>query len=178
MRNWFAGVLLAVLAFFPACNKSAKPTQSSSKPADAVLEKLQDLAGTGATDCGRPQSQAQAEVQPASDCAMKAAQAKQAFYVAYDLPGMTVAMAGDSQGKLYSVQSQSNGGVQSTPCPSEIRLAQSGRVTCFAPGSMGGGAGTTPHGGMEMPSASGANPHQGTAVPSHANPHGTKEQKP
>jgi len=59
----------------------------------AVQQKLQELAGTGATDCGRVKSQDSSVVQPASDCAMKAAEGKQAFYVAYDLPGLTTAVA-------------------------------------------------------------------------------------
>ncbi len=150
------------------------------KPSDAVQAKLLELAGMGATNCGSPKTQDAAAVQPASDCAMKAAQNKQAFYVRYDLPGMTTAMAGNGQGQLFAVQSEANGQVQSTPCPAEIRLAQSGRVTCYAAGSMGGMGtvgGTSPHGGMSMPPATGPNPHEGSAMPSHSSPQ-RKPQKP
>jgi len=142
----------------------------------AVQQKLQELAGTGATDCGRVKSQDSSVVQPASDCAMKAAEGKQAFYVAYDLPGLTTAVAGNAQGNLFSIQAQtadaSSPKIESTPCPSVLRLAQSGRVTCYPAGSMGGmgtAGAASPHGGMGMPPATGANPHAG-AVPSHGKP--------
>jgi hypothetical protein len=185
MKFTFTVALVLALATFSACNKSQNPAQSQSptpsKSSDAIRQKLQELAGSGATDCGGPKSQNAAEVQPATDCAMKAAQNKQPFYVRYDLPGMTTAMAGDAQGKLYAVQTEANGQVQSTACPAEIRVAQSGRVTCYAAGSMGGMGtmgGASPHGGgMGMPPASGPNPHEGSAAPSHGSPQG-KSQKP
>jgi hypothetical protein len=94
---------------------------------------------------------------------------------------MTTAIAGDSQGKLYAVQAEANGQLQSTPCPAEIRLAGSGRVTCYAAGSMGGmgtTAGTSPHGGMSMPPATGPNPHDGSAIPSHGKQSQSKTPKP
>ncbi len=176
--------LVFALASFSACNKSqnaAKNTAQSQSKSDAVQQKLQELAGSGATDCGNPKSQNPPDVQPATDCAVKAAQNKQAFYVRYDLPGMTTAMAGDAQGKLYAVQSEANGNVQSAPCPAEIRIAQSGRVTCYAMGSMGGMGtmgGTSPHGGdMSMPPATGPNPHEGSAMPSHGSAQ-KKSEKP
>ncbi len=179
MRNTIALALIFTVAVLSSCKKSQNAPAAASKPADAVQQKLQELAGSGATDCGRPQSQAPGDVQPASDCAMKSAQSKKAFYVAYDLPGMTTALAGDSQGKLYAVQSEANGLVQSTPCPAEIRLAQSGRVTCYAAGSMGGMGtmgGASPHGGMQMPPASGSNPHEGSPTPSHSSPQKPQKQ--
>ena len=37
---------------------------------------------------------------------MKAAKDKHAFYVAYDMPGLTVGVAGNSEGKLFSIQSE------------------------------------------------------------------------
>ena len=49
---------------------------------------------------------------------MQAAQNKKPFYVGYDMPGMTVAVAGDNGGKLYSVQVQERGMVSTEPCPS------------------------------------------------------------
>ncbi len=181
MKFTFSVALIAALAL-SACNKSQNSPQTQMKPSDAVQAKLLEIAGMGATNCGSPKSQQPAEVQPASDCAMKAAQSKQAFYVRYDLPVMTTAMAGDGKGQLYAVQSEANGQIQSTPCPAEIRIAGSGRVTCYAAGSMGGmgtmGGGTNPHGEMEMPPASGPNPHDGSTVPSHGTSGKTKPQKP
>ncbi|MGE5110458.1 MAG: hypothetical protein ACM3JB_06350 [Acidobacteriaceae bacterium] len=166
--------LFVTLSICSACTKSQK---SPSAPSDSIQQKLQQLAGSEATDCGTPKTQEKSDVQPVTDCAIKAAQNKQAFYVRYNLPGMTTAVAGDRQGKLYAVQTGANGEVESTPCPSEIRVAQSGRVTCYAPGSMGGMGmgGASPHGGsMQMPPPGMANPHEGSAMPSHASPQGTK----
>lgn len=160
-----------------ACNKasnSAGPsngTPSSSKPPDAVQQKLQSYAGNSATDCGRLSVQASAEQsKAASDCALGASQAKKAFYVAYDMPGMAVGVAGTSDGKLFTVQAQGSGdaaNVTAGDCPSQLRVASSGRVTCFAPGDMGSMSGShmgggiapgmpNPHGsGMENPHAAG-----------------------
>lgn len=184
MRLTILVALALLLTGFSACNKSktADNSQNAASPSksDAVQAKLLEIAGMGATNCGAPKTQEKDAVEPASDCAMKAAQGKQAFYVRYDLPGMTTAMAGDGKGQLYAVQSEANGQVQSTPCPAEIRIAQSGRVTCYAAGSMGGmgtTGGASPHGGMSMSPAAGANPHEGSAMPSHGSPQG-KPQKP
>lgn len=112
-----------------------------SKRPDAVQQKLQDFAGSSAINCGRFDIHATADQsKAASDCAMQASQSKHPFYVAYDMPGMAVGVAGNSDGKLFSVQSQGEGAsaaVTSGACPSQLRLAASGRVTCFAPGDMG-----------------------------------------
>ncbi len=195
MKSIVTVALLTVFALC-GCNKSHNGSQASSHPADATQKKLQELAGSGATDCGSPKSQQPADVEPASKCALQAAQNKQPFYVRYDLPGMTTAMAGNAEGKLFAVQTSSAGEVDSTPCPAEIRQAPSGRVTCYTPGSMGsmpGMGGTNPHGGgMTMPPATGENPHggmmsvpnlpdssphQGSATPSHGTPQ-SKKPKP
>ena len=77
---------------------------------------------------------------------MQANQAKHAFYVAYDMPGMSVGVAGNSEGKLFSVQSQGDGPsatLTAGDCPSQLRVAASGRVTCLAPGDMGSMSGHT-----------------------------------
>ena len=101
-------------------------------------KKLQGYAGAGATDCGRFNVKASPEqAKAASDCAMQASQGKRAFYVAYDMPGMAVGVAGNASGKLFSVQSQGEGPsatLSSGDCPSELRIAGSGRVTCSASG--------------------------------------------
>lgn len=181
-------ILTIAIASLVACNKSSAPASVSAKPADTaksadpVQQKLQELAGSNATDCGRPQSQAPDQTQKSSDCAMNAAKGKHAFYVAYDMPGLTVGVAGNSDGKLFSVQadqpenpSTAKAEVKSVPCPSDLRMAQSGRVTCMAPGAGMGTAGGNPHGGM--PAATGASPHGGITMPNLGtpNPHGTAQ---
>ncbi len=177
--------VLILAALLAGCNKSKAPSGGSAN-GDAVQQKLQELAGKSAKDCGRVAQGS--DVKSASDCAMQASQAKQPFYVAYDMPGMTVAVAGASDGKLYTVQSQSqegptvstaSGGPAQTAtvaeCPSALRVAQSGRVTCFPMGGMGmGSQGGNPHGGMSMPPAGGENPHgsEPSTPPGTPNPHG------
>lgn len=180
-------ILTIAIASLVACNKSSAPASVSAKRADTaksadpVQQKLQDLAGSNATDCGRAQSQAPEQTQKSSDCAMNAAKGKHAFYVAYDMPGLTVGVAGNSDGKLFSVQadqpenpSTAKAEVKSVPCPSDLRMAQSGRVTCMAPGA-GMNATGNPHGGM--PATTGENPHGGIAMPNLGtpNPHGTAQ---
>ena len=171
-------LLTIAIASLVACNKSSAPASVSAKPADTakssdpVQQKLQDLAGSNATDCGRPQSQAPDQTQKSGDCALKAAKDKHAFYVAYDMPGLTVGVAGNSDGKLFSVQAEqpetagAKAEVKSLPCPSDLRIAQSGRVTCMAPGTGMNATGGNPHGGINMPLLDTPNPH-GTAQPSH-----------
>jgi hypothetical protein len=194
-------VLTIAIVSLVACNKSSAPAAVSAKSgdiakpadtaisgdatksADPVQQKVQDLAGANATDCGRVKSQAPDLTQKASDCAMKAAKDKQAFYVAYDMPGLTVGYAGNSQGKLFSVQAEQpeNAGAKAeakaVPCPSALRIAQSGRVTCMAPGTgMGTPGGANPHGGA-MPPATGENPHGAITMPNlgTSNPHGAAQ---
>ena len=155
-----------------AATASASPAASST-PNDAVQQKLTEVAGSGATNCGRLQQQGTPEMTAASKCAMDAAQQKHPFYVGYDMPGMTVGVAGNSEGKLFTIQSQTGGaGLTSSPCPAELRVAPSGRVTCYAPGTFPMGAGMGSHTGMSsMPPAMGANPHKGAAPPAQPNPH-------
>jgi hypothetical protein len=178
-------IILTVAAVgLSGCKKSTTPSGPSAKSGDAIQQKLQELAGSGATDCGRLRSQTQDPMKPASDCALQASQSKHPFYVAYDMPGLTTGVSGDAAGKLYFVhaeppqnaQSGEKAAIQSGPCPSELRVALSGRITCFAPGTMGPGghgpvpmppAGTeNPHGGMGLPPSDTPNPHAGpTAAP-------------
>ena len=178
MLSVFLILILVIGAlFFLTSRKPAGPTSpttspsaaASSSPAspDAVQLKLQEYSGADATDCGRLNVQAAADLsKTAADCAMQASQSKHAFYVAYDMPGMAIGVAGNAAGKLYTVQSQGAGAsaaLTSGDCPSQLRVASSGRVTCFAPGDMGGmGSG-----------------HMAGAVPSGmANPHGAAAPKP
>jgi hypothetical protein len=150
-----------------ASSSSAAPSSVETKT-DAVQQKLAEFAGGSATDCGRLSSQADDQMKNASSCAMGAFQAKHPFYVAYDMPGMTVGVAGNADGKLFTVQSQGSADVSSGACPSQLRVAPSGRVTCFAPGDMGSmGAGV--HNGMNAPNGM-MNPHVGggtSAPPKH-----------
>jgi hypothetical protein len=180
-------ILTIAIASLVACNKSSAPASVSAKSgetaksADPVQQKLQDVAGSNATDCGRVKAQAPELTQKAGDCAMKAAKDKHAFYVAYDMPGLTVGVAGNSDGKLFSIQSEqpeiagAKAEVKSTACPADLRIAQSGRVTCMAPGTGMGATGGNPHGGM--PPATGENPHGGITMPNlgTSNPHGTAQ---
>ena len=170
-----AFLLIIAFSTLVACNKAPAPSASSGAPSaasrsnvsDAVQQKLQEYSGSGATDCGRLDIKASDQFKAASDCALQASQSKHAFYVVYDMPGMSVGVAGNADGKLFTVQSEGTGSsaqLTSGDCPSQLRVASSGRVTCIAPGdmgSMGGGhkAGTIPP-GMANPHAPGtANPH-------------------
>lgn len=166
-------VVVMVALFFLTAKKSTGPVAlssaaSSSTSPDAVQQKLLEYSGAGATDCGRLNVQATADQsKTAADCAVQASQSKHPFYVAYDMPGMAVGVAGNADGKLFRVQSQGSGpsaALTSGDCPSQLRIASSGRVTCFAPGDMGsmgaGHAGGTIPPGMANPHATGGgNPH-------------------
>ncbi len=137
-----------------ACNKS-KSSAPAAKPDDAVQIKLKQLAGSGATDCGRLDVRAaDQQLTGASSCATKAAESKHPFYVAYDMPGMSTGVAGGSDGKLFAVELQGSGTgaqLQSGPCPAELRVAKSGRVTCFIPGTMGlNPSASDPHSGVQV----------------------------
>lgn len=162
-------VLIAV-GFISGCSKApssgtssapvAAPSSSavpSEAKTDAVQQKLAEFGGSSSTDCGRVGSQSDDQLKSASTCAMAAAQSKHPFYVAYDMPGMTVGVAGDADGKLYTVQAQGSANVSSGACPSQLRVAPSGRVTCFAPGDMGSMVGGV-HNGMNSPTGM-MNPH-------------------
>jgi hypothetical protein len=168
----------------PAGNSTAAGSATGANVAAAenpVVMKLQELAGSGATNCGDLKSQATDQMQAASQCAMQAAKEKHPFYVAYELPGMNVALAGNSDGKLFTVQSQAGGaGLTSGPCPAELRVAPSGRLTCYAPGTFPMGAGAGSHTTMSMPpmmGSGGANPHKGLGIPAPgSNPHQQQPQ--
>src|SRR5579864_1489395 len=168
MKKFLVASILGVCCL-AGCNKPGGPVASSgsgpSSPPDAMQQKLQEYSGASAPNCGRLNVQATPDQsKTASDCALQASQGKHPFYVAYDMPGMSVGVAGNSEGKLFSVQSQGTGAAASLTsgnCPSQLRVASSGRVTCFAPGdmgSMGGGHAAVP--------------------PGMANPHGTGNPKP
>jgi len=163
-----AAVVLFLLCCLTACNKSAGPAVSESPPistflkaSDPVRQKLIELAAATPTDCGRLDVHATADqLKAASDCAQMANQKKQPFIVAYDMPGMTVGVAGNVEGKLFTLQSQgegASGNLTAEACPAQLRVASSGRVTCFAPGDMGSmGAGhSAMPAGMPNPHAAG-----------------------
>lgn len=179
MHKVLAVVLIAGL-FLAGCNKSkpaAAPGSSSTAISsdDPVQKKLQELAGSGAKNCGAVSSQAAADVEPVSKCAMDSANVKAPFYVEYQMPGMNVAVAGNNQGKLYSVQSQAGGaGLTTADCPAELRIAPSGRVTCYAPGTFPMGAGSGSHSAMPGMGAGGT----GALPAGHPNPHSSDATKP
>jgi hypothetical protein len=169
--NHSALALILALSCLTACSKQETPVAasnaSSTKPPDAVQQKLQDYSGAGATNCGRLDVMVKADQQKtAADCAMQASQSKHPFYVAYDMPGMAVGVAGNAEGKLFTVQSQGTGpsaALSTGNCPSQLRVASSGRVTCFAPGDMGSmGPGHT----------------AGAIAPGMSNPHTPGNPKP
>jgi len=165
-------LLILALSGLTACNKSTSVTVLVPKPTDPVEQKLQQYSGSSATNCGRLNVQAtDAQSKAASDCALQASQNKHAFYVAYDMPGMTVGVAGNSDGKLFTVQSNGQGASASatgSDCPAQLRVAASGRVTCFVPGDMGSMSGSHAAGaiapGMENPHGSVTNPHAAPAT--------------
>ncbi len=174
-------LLVIALSLLTACNKSTAPASgaagpsasssasSSAKSPDGVQQKLMEYSGASATDCGRLDVHAtEAQSKAASECAMQASQGKKPFYVAYDMPGMIVGVAGNASGKLFTVQTQgtaAGAAVTSGDCPSQLRVANSGRVTCFAPGDMGSMSGS--HTAGSVPSGM-ANPHsKGTKPPSN-----------
>jgi len=168
MKNFAIAPMLA-LCCLAACNKSTNQADSSGAPSsgkstDSVQQKLQEYSGASAVNCGRLNVQASAEQsKTAADCAVQASQSKQPFYVAYDMPGMAIGIAGSAEGKLFTVQSQGSGSsaqLTSGNCPSQLRVASSGRVTCFAPGDMGSMGGS-----------------HAAVPPGIANPHAAPPQK-
>lgn len=169
-------LLVLTASSFTGCSKSTPSSEAGSpdKLRDAVQQKLLEYAGGSATDCGRLNVQASPDQsKAASDCALQANQKKHPFYVAYDMPGMAVGIAGNAEGKLFTVQSQGTGlsaSLTSGDCPSQLRVASSGRVTCFAPGQMGsmGPSHAAMPAGVPNPHFSGAkNPHTSGAPPSN-----------
>lgn len=172
--------LLALALSLSGCNKSPSasanaaapvPAATATAPAnDSVQQKLKEIAGGTAIDCGRHEIQAQNdELTKASNCVLESAKAKKPFYVGYDMPGMTNAIAGNADGKLFVVQLQGAGTgarMASGACPGDLRIASSGRVTCFVPGSMSlNGPGADPHAGMALNPNAGGTPHKGLGLP-------------
>jgi hypothetical protein len=162
----------------PAATASQSAQTPATPPKDAFRQKLEEISGNGATDCGRHEIQAQApELTAASNCAQQAVKGKKPFYVAYDMPGMSVGVAGTAEGKLFSVSLQGSGTgaqLENGPCPAALRVAASGRVTCFTPGSMSLG-GNDPHAGMNMNPGT-MNPHGSGGFPTPAAPLPSKRQ--
>lgn len=179
-------VIAAALLLLAACSKKPTPevtSSPSSQPAASqtpsaaqtansaqVEQQLRKVAGSNATDCGQVRSMEQEEVKKASDCAMEAAKGKKPFVVSYAMPGLTVGVAGNAEGKLFQVQSAVDNGQSSEPavepCPAELRVAQSGRVTCIKAGAVGTMPGKgNPHG--DTPPAGTPNPHQMAPKSSH-----------
>ena len=171
-----ATLVLSAAIVLVGCNQSPSTASGSAANSnDPVDKRLSDLAGPGATSCGHLKTQTPAEVDAASKCVMESAQGKKPFYIAYELPGLTVAIAGNARGKLFSLQTQPSaaGGPEVVPCPSALRIAPSGRVSCYAPGTFPMGSDSSLHEPlMDMP-PTGVNPHQRLGAPpaGTANPH-------
>lgn len=173
------GVMMA--ACLVGCKKSSSPSSVSAAKNDAVLQTLQKLAGSGASDCGRLDVRAaDQQFRDASACATKAAESKHPFYVAYDMPGMITGVAGSADGKLFAVELQGSGTgahLASGPCPAELRVAKSGRLTCFIPGTMGlNPTASDPHSGIAI--NPGANPQGGMGIPQPFNAPNSGTPKP
>jgi hypothetical protein len=167
---------------------------SQASPNDEMTAQLKKVAGPDAKDCGTVAAKS-GDLQSASDCALQSNDAKKPFWVRYELPlpgaQMHIATARASDGKLYTMQYSSAGYKQAPegatissdkklltmPCPdAPLRVAGSGRVTCFAPQQNAGNINASPHGGgMAMP---GANPHGAMPPASGTNPHGASPPKP
>jgi hypothetical protein len=180
-------LFLIAACFLMGCKSKFSPASSNTAGAatsadDPVERKLQELAGSGAKHCGHLKAQSPGDLDAASKCAVDASKAKTPFYVEYELPGMNVAVAGNSQGKLFAVQSQTGGaGLVSGDCPAELRVAPSGRVTCYTPGTFPMGAGVGSHSNLSMPPAMGTgSPHggAGAAPPGHSSPHQDQKAQP
>jgi hypothetical protein len=178
-------VLLIAVCVLTGCKSKSSTDSGNAAGAatstdDPVQKKLQELAGSGAKNCGHLKAQAPADLDSAGKCALDASKAKTPFYVEYELPGMNVAVAGNSQGKLFAVQTQTGGaGLVSSDCPAELRVAPSGRVTCYAPGTFPMGAGAGSHSNMPMPPAMGTgNPHGGADALPPGHPKPRPDQKP
>lgn len=173
---------LAAATCLIGCNKSSTTSSAPSRPDDAVQQKLKQLAGSGASDCGRLDVKAPIDqFKAASTCATKASEGKQPFYVAYDMPGMTTGVAGSSDGKLFALELQGGGTgakLESGACPAALRIAPSGRLTCFIPGTMGlTPTGADPHSGIPM--TQGGNPSGGMGIPQpFDSPHAGATQVP
>jgi len=157
------------------CNQSpntATGIVGAGNPNDPVDKRLSDLAGHGVTNCGHLKTQVPAEVDAASKCVMQSAQQKKPFYVAYELPGLTVAIAGNAEGKLFSMQTQPSaaGGLEVVPCPSALRIAPSGRVSCYEPGAFPMGTDSNLHEPLMTMPPTGVSPHQRKDVPPPGTP--------
>src|SRR4051812_8850716 len=135
-------VLILATALLAGCNTgSAPPSVSTSTPTpaatapaaapaattpsnDVVQAKLTELSGAGATDCGEVKTLADDAIKQASDCAMQASKSKKAFHVAYEMPGLSVGVASNAEGKLFTVQSETDNGkaapAKAEPCPADL----------------------------------------------------------
>src|ERR1700745_2303695 len=101
MRKLLLVALIAAVCLV-GCTKSSSP-KVPSHPDDPVQLKLKELAGSGASDCGRLDVRAADQtLTGASSCATKAAQDKHPFFVAYDMPGMSTGVGGKLDRQVFS----------------------------------------------------------------------------
>jgi hypothetical protein len=139
----------------PAAVAAPDSAESSASSDDPVYKRAVELAGSRAKNCGVLKSMVPAEMNAASECAEASFKTQAPFYVEYEMRGLTVAVAGNAQGKFYFVQAGAGGaGLTSGECPAELRVASSGRVTCYATGALPVGRGVrpsnSPHGATDM----------------------------
>src|ERR1700691_2943596 len=76
------------------------PDEPSASSDDPVHKRLVELAGSSATNCGVFKSSVLAELHSGSQCAETACKTRAPFYIEYQMAGLTVAVAGNAQGKF------------------------------------------------------------------------------
>jgi len=175
----------------PEGTPSTTTRTAQPSPDDEMTAALKKLAGAEAKDCGTVPGKG-GDVGSASACAMDTNDQKKSFWVRYELPmpgsQMAIATARATDGKLYTMQYSADGYKQASAgatlsadkklltvtCPeAPLRVASSGRVTCFTPQQVGGNVSASPHGGgMAMPPGA-ANPHGKMPPASGQSPRGT-----
>jgi hypothetical protein len=124
----------------------------ASQP-DVMAARLRRLAGTAAADCGTVEVRNNPSA--ATNCALKAFDNKDPFYVRYYVQGIDSAVAGglayDRKGNMWALEYDSMGWsseglskgdlltdgrhIITKPCPRPVALHQTarGRLTCFPP---------------------------------------------
>src|ERR1700685_377206 len=114
----------------PALASNAN-TATSSSDEDPVHKRLIELSGAGSVNCGDFKSSAPDELRAGSKCAEDSFRSNGPFFIEYEMPGLTVGVAGNTQSKFYCWQARCNGaGLTGGECPAKLRVASSGRVTC------------------------------------------------
>jgi len=82
------------------------PAEPSASSDDPVQIRLVELAGSSATNCGVFKSSVLAELNSGSQCAENAFKTRTPFYIEYQMAGLTVVVAGNSQASLFRAVGQ------------------------------------------------------------------------